>query len=170
MNAYCSYLLSPESSLDQTKTHEAIKQINAFIERYPSSDSIPSAMKLVDNLKEKLEQKDYDICKLFYRMESYNSAITAFENLLKNYPNTKHREEILFDMATTYYDYAENSVTDKQRELLSLLPDSFSTQELLLLNRQLGINPRSLYRIMNALIGLGLIRRISYGHYKKHAS
>ena len=73
-------------------------------------------MKLVDNLNEKLEQKDYDICKLFYRMESYNSAITAFENLLKNYPNTKHREEILFDMATTYYDYAENSVTDKQRE------------------------------------------------------
>ena len=116
LSAYCCYMLSPESSLDQTKTHEAIKQINAFIERYPSSDSIPSAMKLVDNLNEKLEQKDYDICKLFYRMESYNSAITAFENILKNYPNTKHREEILFDMATTYYDYAENSVTDKQRE------------------------------------------------------
>ena len=71
------------------------------------------------------------------------------------------------------YEFDPNSadlLTDKQRELLSLLPDSFSTQELLLLNRQLGINPRSLYRIMNALIGLGLIRRISYGHYKKHAS
>ena len=71
------------------------------------------------------------------------------------------------------YEFDPNSadlLTDKQRELLSLLPDSFSTQELLLLNRQLGINPRSLYRIMNALIDLGLIRRISYGHYKKHAS
>ena len=28
----------------------------------------------------------------------------------------EHREEILFDMAKTYYDYAENSVTEKQRE------------------------------------------------------
>lgn len=116
LSAYCSYLLSPESSLDQTKTNEAIKQIKGFIERYPNSDSIQSANKLIEGLNEKLEQKDYDICKLFYRMESYNSAITAFENLLKKYPTTKHREEILFDMAETYYDYAENSVTDKQRE------------------------------------------------------
>ena len=116
LGAYCSYRQSPESSLDQTKTYDAIKQINAFIERYPNSDSIPRAKQLVENLNDKLEQKDYDICKLFYRMESYNSAITSFENLLKKYPNTKHREEILFDMASTYYDYAENSVADKQRE------------------------------------------------------
>jgi outer membrane protein assembly factor BamD len=36
--------------------------------------------------------------------------------MLKKYPNTIHREEILFDMAKTYYDYAENSITEKQRE------------------------------------------------------
>ena len=116
MNAYCNYLLSPESGLDQTNTHTAIKLLKGFIEHYPNSDSLARANQLIDNLNEKLEEKDYNMCRLFYRMENYSAAITSFENMLKNYPNTKHREEILYDMAKTYYDFAENSVTEKQRE------------------------------------------------------
>ena len=116
MNAYCSYLLSPESGLDQTNTHTAIKHLKNFAEHYPDSDSLARVNQLIDDLNDKLEEKDYNICRLFYRMENYSAAITSFENMLKNHPNTKHREEILFDMATTYYDYAENSVTEKQRE------------------------------------------------------
>lgn len=116
MNAYCSYLLSPESGLDQTNTHTAINQLKGFTERYPQSDSLARAEQLMDKLNEKLEEKDYNICKLFYRMQNYSAAITSFENLLKNYPNTKHREEILLNMATIYFDFAENSVPEKQRE------------------------------------------------------
>ena len=116
MNAYCNYLLSPESGLDQTNTHNAIKQLNSFIERYPNSDSLDRANELLTNLNDKLEEKDYNMCRLFYRMENYSAAITSFENMLKKYPNTAHREEILADMAKTYYDYAENSIAEKQRE------------------------------------------------------
>ena len=116
LNAYCSYLQSPESGLDQTNTLDAIKQLKGFIERYPNSDSLNRANELLTNLNDKLEEKDYNMCRLFYRMENYSAAITSFENLLKKYPNTSHREEILFDMAKTYYDYAENSITERQRE------------------------------------------------------
>ena len=116
MSAYCSYRISPESGLDQTNTHTAIKQLNSFIEEYPNSDSLYRAQTLLADLNNKLEEKDYNICRLFYRMENYSAAITSFENMLKKYPNTPHREEILYDMAKTYYDYAENSVTEKQRE------------------------------------------------------
>ena len=116
MNAYCSYMQSPESGLDQTNTHNAIKQLKNFIERYPQSDSLDRVNYLIGDLNNKLEEKDYNVCRLFYRMENYSAAITSFENMLKKYPNTAHREEILFDMAKTYYDYAENSVPEKQRE------------------------------------------------------
>lgn len=116
MCAYCSYLESPESGLDQTSTHSAIKQLKSFTERYPESDSLERVNSLLADLNDKLEEKDYNVCRLFYRMENYSAAITSFENMLKKYPNTSHREEILFDMAKTYYDYAENSVTEKQRE------------------------------------------------------
>ena len=67
------------------------------------------------------------MCQLFYKMESYNAAITSFENLLKNYPNTKHREEILYDMTKTYFDYAENSVAEKQRERYEACIERYNT-------------------------------------------
>ena len=116
MQAYCSYMLSPESGLDQTNTHSAIKQLKIFTERYPNSDSLTRVNELLTDLNDKLEEKDYNVCRLFYRMENYSAAITSFENMLKKYPTTSHREEIIFDMAKTYYDYAENSVAEKQRE------------------------------------------------------
>jgi len=116
MSAYCSYLDSPEAGLDQTNTHSAIKQLNGFIEHYPNSDSLSRAEYLLTDLNKKLEEKDYNVCQLFYRMEDYSAAITSYENLLKKYPNTTHREEILFNMAQTYYEFAENSITEKQRE------------------------------------------------------
>lgn len=116
MSAYCSYLISPESGLDQTSTHTAIRQLKNFMEVYPNSDSIARANKLLTDLNDKLEEKDYNVCRLYYRMENYSAAITSFENMLKKYPNTPHREEILYDMATTYYQYAENSIAEKQRE------------------------------------------------------
>ena len=86
------------------------------LKKYPKSDSLSRANELLTNLNNKLEEKDYNVCRLFYRMENYSAAITSFENMLKKYPNTTHREEILFDMAKTYYDYAENSIEEKQRE------------------------------------------------------
>ena len=116
MSAYCSYRISPDAGLDQTNTHAAIKQLKCFIDQYPESDSLYRAQKLLNDLNDKLEEKDYNVCRLYYRMENYSAAITSFENMLKKYPNTLHREEILFDMAKTYFDYAENSVTEKQRE------------------------------------------------------
>lgn len=127
MNAYCSYLTSPASSLDQQNTLTAIDRLKTYIDQYPQSDSIARAHELLDDLNGKLEEKDYNICLLYYKMERYNAAITCFENLLKNYPNTKHREEILSDMAKTYFDYAENSVRSKQKERYEACIERYNT-------------------------------------------
>lgn len=127
MNAYCNYMTSPNSSLDQQNTLTAISQLEAFIQRYPQSDSLARAQELLADLNGKLEQKDYDICILYYRMENYNAAITCFENLLKKYPNTSHREEIYRDMAITYYYYAENSVPEKQKERYEACLERYNT-------------------------------------------
>lgn len=127
MNAYCSYLVSPIPSLDQTTTMSAISQLESFMERYPKSDSIARAQELLGNLHDKLEQKDYDICVLYYKMENYNAAITCFENLLKKYPNTSHREEVLCNMAMAFYDFAENSVPEKKRERYEACVERYNT-------------------------------------------
>ena len=127
MNAYCNYLISPNKSLEQQNTMTAINQLKSFIERYPESDSITRANELLDDLNNKLEEKEYNICILYYKMENYNAAITSFENLLKHYPNTKHREEILNEMTKAYFDYAENSVPSKQRERYEACIEHYNT-------------------------------------------
>lgn len=127
MSAYCSYLVSPVSSLDQTSTHSAISQLKAYMERYPEGDSVQRAQELLVKLNDKLEEKDYNICMLYYKMENYNAAITCWENLLKKYPNTKHREEVLCNMAKAYFHYAENSIPEKQKERYEACLERFNT-------------------------------------------
>ena len=127
MSAYCSYKISPKMHLDQEDTYTAIERLQSYVENYPEGDSIVRAKDLLTDLNNKLEEKDYNICILYYRMENYNAAITCFENLLKKYPNTSHREEILSDMAKTYYDYAENSVPEKQRERYEACIERYNT-------------------------------------------
>lgn len=86
MNAYCYYLDSPRPSLDQANTHLAIKELQEFINTYPRSERVARSNELIDNLRDKLELKDFNIAMLYYRMRDYQAAITTFQNILKNTP------------------------------------------------------------------------------------
>ncbi len=116
MSAYCYYLDSPRYSLDQTNTYLAINELQVFTDTYPKSERVAEANELIDNLRKKLELKDFNISIMYYRMRDYMAAITSFENLLKNYPDTERREEVLQYMALAYYEFAENSIPEKKRE------------------------------------------------------
>jgi len=116
MSAYCKYLKSPRPSLDQTKTREAIKELQAFANNYPDSDRIDRVNELIDQLRSKLEKKTYDKAQLYYNMESYEAAVVTYKNLLKEYPDTKYREEALFKILKARYIYARNSIPSKKME------------------------------------------------------
>ena len=116
MSAYCNSLNSPEYSLDQTNTYDAIKELQLFVNTYPTSAKIPECNDIIDKLREKLEYKDYKIAKLYYRMEDYAASIRSFNNILKDYPETPHKEEILFLVFKSYYKYAKQSVEERKKE------------------------------------------------------
>jgi outer membrane protein assembly factor BamD len=116
MSAYCNYLSSPEYSLDQTITYEALKEMQLFTNTYPKSKRVSECNDLMDQLRFKLEMKDFKIAKLFYRMEDYSAAVQSFNNILKDYPDTPHREEIMFLVVKSYYRFARQSIEAKQKE------------------------------------------------------
>jgi len=116
MSAYCNCQNSPEYSLDQTTTHDAIKELQAFINTYPESKRIPECNDLIDKMREKLETKDFKIAQLYYRMDDYLAAITSFNNILKDYPETQKKEEIMFLIFKSYNKYAVQSIDSKKRE------------------------------------------------------
>ena len=126
-SAYCNYLASPRASLDQTNTYMALSELQMFVDMYPKSDKVSQANDLMDELRAKLELKDFHIAKLYYRMRSYQAAITSFENLLDDYPDTDFREDILYYTVKAYFEYAENSIYSKQRERYENTVESFNT-------------------------------------------
>ena len=116
MYAYCYYLDSPISSLDQTSTLEAIEKFQLFINRYPQGEKVKEANERIDELRKKLEDKSFDIAKLYFDMEEYKASVVAFENLINNYPGTEYKEIALFTMLRAQYIYASKSVDTKKME------------------------------------------------------
>ena len=116
MAAYCYYLDSPIFSLDQTNTNSAIDALQLFINLYPKSDRVAEASKLIQNLRDKLEEKSYANSKLYLTISDYQAAVISFGNTLRDYPDTRYAEEINFLTIRAQYEYAFHSREDHQEE------------------------------------------------------
>lgn len=126
LSAYCYYLDSPKSSLDQTNTLQAINELQLFIDMYPESERIVEATELIEELRNKLQVKDFDIAKLYHKMGRYEAAITSFNTLLKEYPDIEFKEEILYYIFKSYFSYTLNSIKAKQEERYQATLDSYN--------------------------------------------
>ncbi|MBE9467123.1 MAG: outer membrane protein assembly factor BamD [Bacteroidetes bacterium] len=116
LSAYCFYLESPYPDLDQTNTSKAIDALQIFINKYPKSDRVSEANKLIDELLFKLETKSFNNAKLYYNLGEFKSSVIALKNTLKDYPDTQYREELLFLILKSNFLLAENSVETKKNE------------------------------------------------------
>ena len=125
MTGYCSYLLSPNSRLDQTVTKEGIESLQLYINLYPYSDRVAEANRLIDELKAKLMHKSYLNARLYYDFENYKAAVIALGNSLQEYPETPNREELMYMLLKSKYLLAINSVADKKPERLSNALDEY---------------------------------------------
>ncbi len=125
MSAYCYYLDSPGFSLDQTNTYKAINELQLFIDKYPKSSRIAHCNELIDHLRAKLEEKSFSTAKLYYNMENYKAAVVSFKNVIKDFPETKHKEECLFLTIKAHYIFAKNSFEEKQLERYKAAVESY---------------------------------------------
>jgi len=116
MSAYCNYMNSPDYWLDQTSTHEALNELQSFTNTYTTSTRISECNDLMDKLREKLEIKDYKIARMYYRMEEYAAAIQCFNNILKDYSDSPHKEEILYYIVASFSNYARESIDERKME------------------------------------------------------
>ena len=125
MNAYCYYLKAPDFSLDATNTYKAIRELQRFINIYPSSNRVEECNNLIDELRDKLAKKDFENAKQYYLTKNYKSAIIAFNNLLIDFPSYNEREEVYFLIVKSSYLLAINSISSKIEERLNSTINSF---------------------------------------------
>jgi outer membrane protein assembly factor BamD len=130
MAAYCDYKLAPRPDLDQQSTRNAIEGFSIFITRYPESPRVEEAKKLITELEDKLVEKSYLSARLYYDMKQYKAAVTALNNSLKEYANTKYREEMMYLKLSSLFLYAEYSLPSRQKERYqAALDDYYSFME-----------------------------------------
>lgn len=116
LKAYCLYLDSPSPKLDQASTRQAIDEFILFIRKFPASEYVSQCNELIDELRDKIVSKSYLNAKLYYEMGQYKASITALNNSIKDNPETRYKEELMFLILKSSYKLASNSVISKKKE------------------------------------------------------
>jgi outer membrane protein assembly factor BamD len=119
MIGYCYYLDSPDARLDQTATHSALTAFQDFVDLFPESDKVQQAVKLMDELNDKLAYKEFMNAKLYFNLgnylgNNYESAVITAQNTLKKYPSTIYREQLAMIILEAKYEQAVQSVVEKK--------------------------------------------------------
>ncbi len=116
MKAFSNYRLSPNAKLDQTYSQKAIEEFQLFVNTYPTSDRVAECNRLIDVMRNKMQEKAYAEGELYFNLRNYESAVSSFENLLKDFPETADSEKVRFMVIKSLFLYADNSIVTKQPE------------------------------------------------------
>ena len=134
----CLYRSTLRYELDQTPTRSTMATIQQYLTETGGSHHGEALRRMLAQLQERLDKKDLENAKLYYRMEDYKAARVAFRNVLKENANNVYREEVLYYTALSSYRYAEMSTQARQRERYLAFIDDY-------LNF-VGEHPESKYR------------------------
>lgn len=126
MAAYSEYKESPSYKLDQQSTQKAVDGFQSFVNNFPESKRVKDCNKLMDELRKKQERKAIEEGDLYFKIEEYQAAITVFENLLKDFPETTEAEQVRFSILKSAYLLAENSIYEKQLERFKIVVDKYN--------------------------------------------
>ena len=125
MVAYCYYEQSPKPSLDQASTEKAIATFQLYLYQNPGSERTAEALAYIDELRNKLVQKSYMSGKLYYNLGDYKASIISLQNSLNDFPDTEHREELMFLLVKSHFLLAENSIVQRQKERYQSTVDEY---------------------------------------------
>ena len=155
MHALSYYKESPEPKLDQSSSAKAIELFNNFLIEFPKTDKAVQIQILVQELKEKLAERELISTLLYYNIGNYRgnnyyrSAIVTAENALKEYPQSKLKEDFAIIIVRSKHQEAIQSVDAKLYErstiafdectyFLQEYPTSKHLKEVLQLKEDLG--------------------------------
>ena len=121
----CLYRSTLRYELDQAPTYKAITDISEYIIEYPRTPHLQTCQDMLQELNDRLDRKAYENARLYYKMEDYLASRVAFRNVLKDDAENIYREDILYYIAMSSFNYAQNSVKTKQKERYLTFVDDY---------------------------------------------
>ena len=83
---------------DQTETKEAIKELAAFMDKFPNSALAPEASARLREARDRLSESEYRVGLHYYRVRWYPGAIDRWMVLLKQDPQYTGRDAVLYHL------------------------------------------------------------------------
>jgi len=84
---------------DQTETRAAIRDLAAFMERFPDSPLREDVAAHLREAKDRLGESNFRVGLHYFRTRWYPGAIPRFRDLLRTDPEYTHRDEVYFYLA-----------------------------------------------------------------------
>lgn len=127
---FCLYKEAPDPRLDQTVTQNAIQDLLAYNETYPTSIRRDEVKKMLFSLQDRLAEKELLIARTYYDLgmflgNNYRAAIITANNALKEFPYSRHREEFYILLLQATYQEAIHSVEEKLQARYRAVADRY---------------------------------------------
>lgn len=116
MYVYSLYKQSPTYALDQTSTNEALNTVQTFLNRFPNSPFRSKAIDIIGEMMGKIEQKEFENARLYYKLGRLNAAMIALDNFKMDFPDSQLHEEACYLLVVCSHRYARQSIPTRQRE------------------------------------------------------
>ena len=127
---HCYYMDAPDARLDQDITKKAIRWLTEIVEMFAESPYAQDAYQQIDELNDRLAQKEYYSAKLYYDLgtylgNNYLSAEIVAKNAIKRYPGNKYTEELSWIILQAKYQQMINSFEDKKMDRARATEDEY---------------------------------------------
>lgn len=123
--AMCFFQQSGDYEKDQSTSFKAIQSFNDYLNRYPESIKAEDIYLMIEEMSKKIYRKRFNNAAIYYKLGKYNAAITALRSTLKQYPEIPYKEEIMYLVCKSWFDYAENSIEGRQLDRYLKMMDAY---------------------------------------------
>jgi len=84
---------------DQTETREAVRELQTFVDRYPSSSLMPEVRAKLREAKDRLSESSFLVGYFYFRQRWYRGSIERFKQILNEDAAYTHRDAVYFYLA-----------------------------------------------------------------------
>jgi len=84
---------------DQSETREAIRELQLFVDRYPSSSLMPEVRARLRDARDRLSESNFLVGYFYFRQRWYRGSIQRFKQILEEDAAYTHRDAVYFYLA-----------------------------------------------------------------------
>jgi len=107
----CHFKLTHDYKKDQTETKRALENLQYYIEKKSMKEHIEEIQNMITELRNKLATKEFETARFYIRIKEYEAAKIYFENILKEFYDTKYFGISLFNLSLLkHYDDKDRAI------------------------------------------------------------